>query len=182
MFLTKWNGISFLRTPYITCPQDHQIQTDTSGSWGCGAHFNGRWLQHPWPSEWAPVNIMAKEMVPIVLSCAVWGKLLSKQRVEFRCDNHSLVDAITKGSSKEDMVMHLLRSLWFFTVVFDIEITTSHIPGVQNTAADLLSRNQLEGFLVMNPLASQKPNTDQTSSCTPDFSNTTRLDACIIST
>ena len=157
MFLTKWNGISFLRTPYITCPQDHQIQTNASGSWGCGAHFNGRWLQHPWSSEWAPVNIMAKEMVPIVLSCAVWGKLLSRQRVEFRCDNRSLVDAITKGSSKEDMVMHLLRSLWFFTAVFDIEITVSHIPGVQNTAADLLSRNQLERFLVMNPLAPQKP-------------------------
>ena len=52
--------------------------------------------------------------------------------------------------------MHLLRSLWVFTVVFDIEITASHIPGVQNTAADLLSRNQLEKFLVMNPLASQK--------------------------
>ena len=53
--------------------------------------------------------------------------------------------------------MHLLRSLWFFTAVFDIEITVSHIPGVQNTAADLLSRNQLERFLVMNPPAPQKP-------------------------
>ena len=100
-------------------------------------------------------------MVPIVsaivLSYAVWDKLLSKQRLKFRCDNHSLVDAITKGSSKEEMVMHLLRNLWFFTAVFDIEITASHIPGVQNTAADLLSRNQLERFLVMNPLASKKP-------------------------
>ena len=82
------------------------------------------------------------------------GQATFKARVESRCDNRSLVDAITKGSSKEDMVMHLLRNLWFFTAAFDIEITASHIPGVQNTAA---SRNQLERFLVMNPPASQKP-------------------------
>ena len=41
MFLTKWNGISVLCTLYITCPQDHQIQTDASETWGCGAYFNG---------------------------------------------------------------------------------------------------------------------------------------------
>ena len=135
----------------------------------------------PLISEWASVNIIAKELIPVVLSCAVWCKLVSKQRVEL-CDNRSLVDTITKGSSKENMVMHLLRSLWFFTAVFDIEITASHISGVQNAAANLLSRNQLERFLAMNPLYSiPKTKTDQTSSYTPDFSNTTRLDVCFIS-
>ena len=125
---------------------------------------------------------MAKEMVPIVLSCAALGKLLSKQKVEFRCDNRSLVDAITKGSSKKGMVMHLHKSLWFFPTLFDIEITASHTPGVQSTAADLLSRNQLERFLVMSSLASQKPTPIRPrSSCTPDFSNTTRLDIRFIS-
>jgi len=82
------------------------------------------------------------------------GRLISKKRIEFRCDNHSLVDAITKGSSREDMVMHLLRCLWFFTAVFNIHITASHIPGVMNTLADLLSRNQLKKFFLMHPKAS----------------------------
>ena len=92
-----------------------------------------------------------------MLSCAVWGRSLAKQSVEFRCDNHSLVDAIAKGSSKQNMVMHLLRSLWLFTAIFDIDVTASHIPGAQNTSADLLSRNNSKNLLLMNPLASQTP-------------------------
>ena len=48
---------------------------------------------------------MIKELVPIVVSCAMWGPLLSK---EFHCDNQSLVDAVNKGYSKDEMVMHLL--------------------------------------------------------------------------
>ena len=43
---------------------------------------------------------MAKELVPIVLSCAVWDPLLPGKSIEFKCDNKGLVDAINKGSSK----------------------------------------------------------------------------------
>jgi len=154
MFVTRWNGVSFFQDTSTESLYDYQIQMEASGTWGCGACFNGQRFQLPWSPEWIPVNIMAKELVPIVLSCAVWSRLISKKRIEFRCDNCSLVDAITKGSSREDMVMHLLRCLWFFTVVFDIHITASHIPGVMNTSADLLSRNQLKKFLLMHPKAS----------------------------
>ena len=80
MFIMRWNGISFLHNALITSPSDYQIQTDASGSWGCGAH----WLQFPWSAEWAPTSIMAKEMVPILLSCAVWSRMLSERNVEFQ--------------------------------------------------------------------------------------------------
>ena len=43
---------------------------------------------------------MAKEMVPILLSCAVWRSMLSKRSIEFKCDNRSVVDAIKKGLLK----------------------------------------------------------------------------------
>ena len=57
---------------------------------------------------------MAKELVPIVLGCAVWGLLLAKKLTVFQCDNHGLVQAFNKGSSKDLMVMHQLRCLWVF--------------------------------------------------------------------
>ena len=157
MFITRWNGISFLHNALTTSPCDFQIQTDASGSWGCGAHFNGRWLQFPWSEEWAPTSIMAKEMVPILLSCAVWRSMLSKRSIEFKCDNRSVVDAIKKGSSKDVMAMHLLRCLWFLTAISDIRIIVSHIPGALNTSADLLSRNQLKQFRLLHPQASTTP-------------------------
>lgn len=156
LFATTWNGVSFI---IETSTQDpvHCIQTDASGLWGCGARFNSRWLQHAWSSEWSDTSIMAKELVPIIFSCVVWGPLLTRTRVEFQCDNLSLVEAINKGRSKDVMVMHLLRCLWFFQALFDISIHVSHIPGVQNSAADMLSRNQQVQFLQLYPQSSPLP-------------------------
>ena len=100
---------------------------------------------------------MAKELTPIVLSCAVLGKLSSQQRVLFQCDNQSVVAAVQKGSSKDTSVMHLLRCLWFFISYYDIDITTTHIPGIVNTTVDNLSRNSLSLFFSSNPQAQQHP-------------------------
>ena len=157
VFINSWNGISFLESIHSRTTADYYIATDASGSWGCGGCFKEHWFQYAWPTGWSSINIMAKELVPIVISCAMWGPLLSKKHTEFHCDNQSLVDAINKGSSKDDMVMHLLRCLWFFTAIFNIRITATHIPGVTNTAADMLSRNQASNFLTANPQASPIP-------------------------
>ena len=100
------------------------------------------------------MDIMAKELL---LSCAVWGPVLSGNGVEFKCDNQSVVDSINKGSSKEPMTMHLLRCLWFFSAYFGITVTASHIPGVVNIAADQLSRNKSVEFLQANPHTSSIP-------------------------
>ena len=66
------------------------------------------------------------EMFPIVLSCAVWGVRLVLQKVLFQCDNTGVVAAVKKGSSKEILVMHLLRSLWFFSTHYNIDISIEH--------------------------------------------------------
>ena len=146
MFITRWNSISFLSNATSASKYDYQIQTNASGSWGCGAHFNGRWFQLHWSSDWDSIGIMTKELVPIVLSCTVWNKALSKHKTEFRGDNLSVVEVTKKGSSKDPMTMHLLRCLWFLAATFDIEIL-----------ADSLSRNQIPQFLKLHPQASSIP-------------------------
>ena len=60
---------------------------------------------------------MAKEMVPIVVGCAVWGPVFLHKSVEFHRDNLGLVAAINKGSSSDKTMMHLIRCLWFFTAL-----------------------------------------------------------------
>ena len=142
-FLQLWNGLSMLRHPALRTTSDLSIQTDASGSWGCGVVFNTQWLQWQWPPEWSNSSIMAKELVPIIFSCIVWGPQLSKQQVNFRCDNLSLVVAINKGSSKDTLVMHLLCCLWFFVAYFDITVSATHLPGVTNITADCLSGNNI---------------------------------------
>ena len=155
--MQAWNGVSFLECSPIPRAADAYIETDASGSWGCGALFNNLWFQLEWSTDWKPMDIMAKELVPIVSSCAIWAPLLPRKILEFKCDNQGLVNAINKGSSKEPVVMHLLRSLWFFSAFFEITIRADHIPGVLNTAADKLSRNQAAQFLRSYPNASCIP-------------------------
>ena len=94
--------------------------------------------------EWNNIGIMTKELVPIVIGCAVWGPYLKKQHVLFQCDNNSLVTCISKGYSKDPSVMHLLRYLWFFVAFFDIRVSAEHIAEVANCAADMLSRIMLQ--------------------------------------
>ena len=79
---------------------------------------------------------MAKELVLIVISCAVWGPLLNRQTVLLQCDNSAVVAAVQKGSAKEATVSYLLQVLWFFTAVFNVNLRIEPIPSKTNHAAD----------------------------------------------
>ena len=52
------------------------ITTDASGSWGCGGFWQSHWFQQPWESQEVLTSqcIVTKGMLPIPLSCAIWGK------------------------------------------------------------------------------------------------------------
>jgi len=107
---------------------------------------------------------MAKELVPITLSCAVWGTKLSRAKVLFQCDNLGLVAAISKGSSRDKDVMHLLRCMWFLVACFDIDVCAEHIAGVSNITANQLSRNYMQSFFSFHPQVSLLP-----TSLSPSF-------------
>ena len=81
LFVHAWNGVSFLECSMTPQPPDIFIETDASGSWGCGALFNNLWFQLKWSTEWKPIDITVKELVPIVISCAIWGPLLPKKNI-----------------------------------------------------------------------------------------------------
>ena len=157
LFLNSWNGVSFLKLTAMPQVPDLMLQTDASGSWGCAAFCSGIWLQWEWPQEWYPISIRAKELVPIFLSCAVWGPRMARKSICFQCDNTGVVAAIKKGSAKEEVVMHLLRALWFFCAHFDIAITIEQLPGAQNCTADQLSRYNMHSFFFAKPQADLLP-------------------------
>ena len=112
---------------------------------GCGAVWGILWLQGHWPPDWAGVNIMAKDLVPVVLAGAIWGSHWSGHHVCFHVDNLSVVAASKKGSSKEPsgIVMHLLRYLSFFSAHFQFTLSSVHVPGFCNGVADAISQNKL---------------------------------------
>ena len=71
IFINQWNGLSFLCAPSCTLSVNGQGQTDALGSLVCGTFYSDQWFQYLWPPEWLSLGIMAKELVPIIISCAV---------------------------------------------------------------------------------------------------------------
>ena len=98
-----------------------------------------------WPQSWAPVEITAKELVPLVVAAALWGQRWSGNHIRFHTDNEAVVAIIKKRNSKDLRLTPLLRCLFFF------QYSAIHIPGVLNTAADALSRNDLTLFSSLFP-------------------------------
>ena len=71
-FIDGWIGVAL----FPGLPTGPTVVSDTSGSWGCGAFCEPsvNWFQLEWYPSWRSVNIAAKELVPIVISAAVWGR------------------------------------------------------------------------------------------------------------
>jgi len=74
-FLTVWNGVSLLA---VLGEQELTItvMSDASGRWGCGAFWNSHWFQLAWSNTTCTeeVNIATKELIPIEMAAAMWGK------------------------------------------------------------------------------------------------------------
>ena len=137
-----------------------QITSDASGSWGCGAFTSdGSWFQLKLPESWKDTHITVKELLPIVISIAVWGRTWQGRTVARWSNNAAVVMIVNSGRSKAEVVMHVMRCLSFFLARWDVSLTCSHIPGVLNGATDALSRNPLSLFQRLVPSAKASPTT-----------------------
>ncbi len=148
-FLQDWHGASFMVRPdWPTLV----IHTDASGVFGCGAVCSdNRWAQLEWPPNWQAVDISVKELLPIVLAAAIWGHGWAGHRVLFYSDNAAVVAVIQRRSARDTCLLHLLRCLYFYAAHFQFTYTAHHIPGVDNVAADALSRNHMSIFFSLIP-------------------------------
>ena len=118
------------------------LTSDALGSWGCGAYLmSGEWFQLELPRSWAGVHITIKELLPIVIGAAVWGRQWKERSVLRRCNNAAVVAIVNLGRSKVELAMHLMRSLFFFLASWNVYC--QHIPRVENGVAYALSQNDL---------------------------------------
>ena len=148
-FISSWNGCRMI--PFDQARAIH-VWTDASGSFGCGAvvPVSGKWLQLAWPSAYSEdalhlgrESITFKELIPIVLACAVWGQEFAHMGVVVHCDNLGAVAVVNSGYSKVDPIMHLLRCLFFVRAYFQIDLWAVHVPGKENGVADAISRDNI---------------------------------------
>ena len=153
VFITRWNGVSFLPPAQ---PQ-HYLESDASGSWGCAAIWRYQWFQTEWNAAWHTSNIACKELLPILLAAATWGKYWEDSTVLCLCDNAAVVAVINSGWCRDKPMMQLMRCLFFYAAHFHFTLSAQHTPGATNTLADALSRNNINRFRSLCPQASPHP-------------------------
>ncbi len=157
-FGQDWNGTAMMWHVSRTSPEVI-VTSDASGSWGCGAWWETKWLQLQWQGlgESASYGITAKELLPIVVAMATWGKFWQSKTVMTRCDNMAVVAIVNSGASREVEAMHLRRCLAFFEAKWSIQLRAEHVRGVENEVADALSRNKMDVVFHLCPQMGRKP-------------------------
>ena len=141
----EWNGNDVCVFPVWLC---------------CYNHLRCIWFVGVWslPIFWRVVptgvagvrrdfHITVKELMPVVVGIALWGRMWQGKSIHCLCDNAAVVAILGSGTSKNEQVMHLMKSLFFLAAANNITIVGEHIPGVQNGAADALSRNNCSSFV-----------------------------------
>ena len=103
------------------------------------------------------VHITVKELLPVVVASAVWGRHWEGKTVKVKCYNAAVVAVLRSGWSKNNLAMHLMRCLFFFMARFHFFLVSEHIPGKDNIAADSQSRNNLSLFYEQVPGVNQLP-------------------------
>ena len=92
------------------------VTSDASGSWGCSAftHDSLDWFQLRWPSEWQHANLTTKELLPVIITAALWGKHWCGKQVQFVSDNQAVVATLSTGRAGDPQLLHLLKCFFFW--------------------------------------------------------------------
>ena len=107
-------------------------------------------FQLEWLSSWKDAHISAKELLPVVVSSALWGSSWT-EKILFHWDNMAAVLAINNRSARDHSFTYLFQCLFFSETHFRFEHihVANHIQGWENIAADGLSHNQLSHFCLL---------------------------------
>ena len=124
-----------------------------------GGYFGSRWFSGEWTPELKLLNIALLELYPICLAIKLWGKYLSNKCLQINSDNMAVVYIINSSTSKDPLIMTLLRIFVLDCMSYNILIRSTHLLGVLNKCSDLLSRGQVQKAQKMFPTLQATPET-----------------------
>ena len=92
-------------------------------------------------------------MFAVVLCIAVFGHLMEDQLVKMYIDNQAVIHCINAGSSRDDGIMSLIRSLYYYITIHRIRYRAYYVSSLDNAYSDSLSRLQFNRFHQLCPWA-----------------------------
>jgi hypothetical protein len=122
-----------------------------------GDVFGTQWFAIRWSDNCLCYHITLKEFFPIVVAIEIWGNQLRNKCVTFFTDNIAVECTFNKQTLKHKLIMKLVRRFVLLILKYNIFLKASHIAGINNAAADHLSRLQMEQFREDFPHMDPKP-------------------------
>ena len=81
-------------------------------------------------------------MINILLALCLFHNQWTSKKVPIHCDNQAVVTVLNTGKTRDPFLAACARNVGCVTAVNDIDACFSHISGVDNVVADILSRWQ----------------------------------------
>ena len=151
LFLDSYNGRSAFLPDRWRSSHSLQLFSDAASTIGYGAFLGPKWFHGEWDRHWKGQSIAVLEFYPIILAVETWSEELQNQCIHFYTDNQALVEVINKQTCRDTKLMSLLRRLVLSCLKKNILFQARHLPGAQNTLADLLSRGKIQQFRQLAP-------------------------------
>ena len=134
-----------------------------------GGSFGFDWFYFNWNQDLpaaSAFHINGKEVLADVLAAQRWAPFWQNKCVILYSDKSVTVACLNKGTSQNPVAMKCLRHLFWLSAAYNFHITSRHVPGIRNIAADSASRLHLPGHLeTLLPF----------TACTPPFLHVTEF-------
>lgn len=156
-FISHFNGKSVFLNDNWSSSDHLTLYTDAASTQGFAAILGASWFATEWPDQFRHLHITVLELFPIVLAMEIWGSQFQNHKILFLTDNEAVVAIINKTSSKDKIIMKLVRRLVLICLRNNILFKAKHVPGKQNVIADKLSRLDFQKTLALAPWLNRQP-------------------------
>ena len=106
--MAQWNGMAMMVDPERADGGPH-LYSDASGTFGCGACWDGQWFQLPWP--WGHgYTYSADGTAPSSAGMYPVGESMEAMA---HSDNMAVMEVVNSGNCKDGGMVQLLQILFF---------------------------------------------------------------------
>ena len=155
-FLSNFNCAPIMLPIQWSLDVDWKLFSDASGR-GYAGIFGSHWVAGEFPDSWQDKSIAVKELAPIYITFTFWVKLLANSKILFLMDNYSVVHVLRSKTSRDPILMGMIRKMVVLSMLHNITFSANHIVGKHNVISDLISTFQVEKARELAPWLDEQP-------------------------
>ncbi|WAR30537.1 hypothetical protein MAR_033079, partial [Mya arenaria] len=156
-YLDNYNGCTLLTVEQFIPSTTLKLFSDAAGSKGFACTHGSSWTFGIFPEKVKHHHINILELYPIALAVTIFGHLWRNKNILFICDNMAVVYCLNKQTSKDKIMMKLIRAIVLTALENNFCFHSKHISTKNNTICDLLSRLQVSKALTLAPHLNKTP-------------------------